>query len=127
MTCDHKFIGSNHCLKCGWQLPGVALSAPNKLDEQAMLCPYNCGPHQIKEGLDGSWSCPSCCRSAPLWVVAVAAYKRGAGEREHLEEAARLLRALSDVVYTRHMGGESNVVAVAKWLEAERVRLGKKP
>ena len=24
MTCDHKFIGSNHCLKCGWEAPGYA-------------------------------------------------------------------------------------------------------
>jgi hypothetical protein len=48
--------------------------------ERAMLCPYNCGPHQIKEGLDGSWSCPRCCRPAPLWIVAHAAYERGVTE-----------------------------------------------
>lgn len=29
MTCDHKFIDSNHCLKCGWESPKYA-SRPTK-------------------------------------------------------------------------------------------------
>jgi len=49
----------------------------------------------------------------------------------HNAEAVRLLRVLGGVVFTRHMGGESNVVAVAKWLDndalllAERAKAGR--
>ncbi len=76
--------------------------------EQAMLCPYGCGPHKIKEGLDRSWSCPRCCRSAPLWVVAHAAYERG--------------RTAGDAAYNAMHGSDEQKIHE---LREEVARLGK--
>lgn len=42
MTCDHKFVDSNACLKCGWSPapPRQVGRAPIELDLHGMLLPW---------------------------------------------------------------------------------------
>jgi hypothetical protein len=65
--------------------------------EQALACPYGCDA-LIKQGLDGSWSCPRCCRSATLEIVALKAFGRGRASRDEEVERLRARNAFLEEV-----------------------------
>jgi len=57
------------------------MTEPMTLAGPHLACPYGCDSEIVNSEAD-HWWCPRCCRSAPLQVVALSAFERGAASSQ---------------------------------------------
>ncbi len=93
-TCDHKFVDSKHCLKCGWLPPVTSLSRLLRLVEQC----------QEQDKCNDDPGCPTCL----LCDFNVPALRAAA------QQHAEALRAVNKLEWS---GGDEDLRAAADFLD----------